>query len=101
MFNLCYILEMHSVRNLQALHAICVAPFLEMFFESPSTPVASASTNLALELNPQAMQLVEPVRDGLSIPAHRQILRVVLGPLVLIFLIRVQLVTDLLTPEII
>ena len=63
MFDVGHILEVHSVWNLEALHAICMAPLLEVLLKGTSAPVAGATANLALELNTKAMQLVKPVRN--------------------------------------
>jgi hypothetical protein len=71
------VLEVYLVRNAQTLHPERVSPLLEVLFKSPSTPVTGASTNLTLKLLAQPMQLIKPVRDRLSVPAHRQILRIV------------------------
>lgn len=88
MLDLSYILEMHSVRYLQALHTVSMSPFLEVFFECATAPVARAAAYLALELDAETVQLVQPVGYGLAVPAHGQILRVVFGPFV--FIIRAR-----------
>jgi hypothetical protein len=84
MLDVCDILEMDSVWNLETLHSIGVSPFLEMLLKRAGTPVACSTANLTLEFNPQAMQFVEPVRYGPSIPTHWKVLRIVLWALVLI-----------------
>lgn len=59
---------MNSVGDLQALHPIGVSPLLEVHLEGSSPPVAKITTNLALVLNSQPVQLIKPVRNGFSIP---------------------------------
>lgn len=84
MFNLCHIFKVNGVWNSKALHFVCMSPLLEVFFEGSATPVAGPSTDLTLEFLTQAVQLKQPVRDWFSIPAHRQVLRVVLHAVVLV-----------------
>ena len=84
MFDLCHVFEMRGVGNVEALHTVCMAPLLEMLLKGTSTPIACASTNLTLKFLAQTMQLVKPVRDRLTIPAHWQILRVVFKPILFI-----------------
>lgn len=84
MLNLCHIFEVDSVWNSKALHFVGMSPLLEVFFEGSATPVAGAATDLTLEFLAQAVQLKQPVRDWFSIPAHGQVLRVVLNTVVLV-----------------
>jgi hypothetical protein len=70
MLNLRNILEVHCVRYLEALHSICVTPFLEMLFKSSATPVASPTANFAFEFYTKTVKFIEPIRNGLSIPTH-------------------------------
>ena len=72
-----YVLEMDCVWYFQAFHSVSVPPFLKMHLESSSPPVTVVAAYLAFVLNAQAMQFIEPVGDRLSIPAQRQIFRVV------------------------
>lgn len=53
----------------------------------PPTLVAEVAADLALELYPQAVQLVEPVRDGLPVPAKGKVERVVDRPLLVALLL--------------
>ena len=80
----CYIFEVTRIRYSEALHSVSVAPFLEMLLKGAATPVASPTANLALELLAQAMQLIKPVRNRLSIPTHRQTLGIVLRIVVVV-----------------
>ena len=41
------------------------------------TPVALVSANLALELNSQTVQLVQPKWNGLAVPSQGQVQRIV------------------------
>jgi len=84
MFNLSNVLEVNGVRDFEALHTVSMSPFLEVLLESSSAPIACATAYLALELNAKTMQFVKPIRNGLSVPAHGQVLRVVLGSLILV-----------------
>jgi len=61
-----------------------MAPLLEMFFECFFTPVAGTSTYFTLKLLIEPMQLVEPVRYGLAIPADWQVLWVVLNAVLVV-----------------
>jgi hypothetical protein len=71
------ILEVDGVRYFEALHAVGVAPLLEVHLEGPPSPVAVVAADLALVLDAQSVQLVQPVRDRLPVPSQRQVLRVV------------------------
>ncbi len=79
-----YIFEMTRIWYSETLHSVGVAPFLEMLLKGAATPVACPAANLALELLAQAMQLIQPVRNRLSIPTHRQTFRVVLRIVVVV-----------------
>jgi len=87
--NLSYILEVRAVRDSQTLHAVSVAPFLEVFFKSTAAPVRGTTTNLTLEFLAKAVQLVQPVRNGFAVPAHRQRLRIVLSTIIIIVIIQI------------
>lgn len=80
MFNLSDVLEVDSVGDSEALHLVGVAPLLEMLLEGTAAPVARPTTNLTLELLAEAVQFEQPIRNRFSVPAHRQVLRVVLNP---------------------
>jgi hypothetical protein len=71
------ILEVDGVGDLQALHSIGVPPLLKMHLECPSTPVTVVSANLALIFDAKTVQLVQPVRNWLSVPSQRQVLGIV------------------------
>lgn len=90
--NLGHVFEMLRVGNAQTLHAVSMAPLLEMLFESASTPVAGPPTDLALVLLPEAVQLIQPVGNRFAVPPHGQRLRVVLQ---LVLVIRVYSVDRL------
>jgi hypothetical protein len=68
---------MDCVRDLKALHTVSMPPLLKVHFKGSSTPVTIVTADLALVLDSQAVKLVQPVRNRLSIPSQRQILRVV------------------------
>ena len=78
MLNLSDVFEVRCIRNSQTLHAISVSPLLKMLFECSWTPIWSPTTNLTLKLFTQTVQLIQPVWNRFSVPAHRQRLRVVL-----------------------
>lgn len=79
-----HIFEVTRVRDPQTLHAVGVTPLLEMFLEGTSAPVGCPTTNLTLKLFTQTMQLIQPVGYRLSIPSHRQRLRIILQPLLIL-----------------
>jgi len=70
-------MELPSVGDTQAAHAMSVAPFLEVLVERLTALVHKVAANLTRVLDAQSMKLVQPVRDRLSIPAKRQLERVV------------------------
>jgi hypothetical protein len=53
----------------QALYALVslIEGYLEVSVEGASSHVGEVAADLALELHPQAVQLVQPVRDGLAV----------------------------------
>mmetsp|Transcript_20589 Transcript_20589/g.65987 ORF Transcript_20589/g.65987 Transcript_20589/m.65987 type:complete len:210 (+) Transcript_20589:248-877(+) len=63
---------------------MCMAPLRKVALEIAPPAVLDVATNLAVVLHPQPMQLEQPVRDGLSVPAKGHILRVVDGRLLLV-----------------
>ena len=65
--NLTYLRERLCVWNFQAAHAVLVSLFLKVLFVGSSAPVTIISTNLTRELDVQAVQFVEPVRDGFAV----------------------------------
>ena len=71
------VLEVDGVGDLEAFHAVGVAPLLEVHLEGPAAPVAVVAADLALVLDAQAVQLVEPVGNRLAVPAEGQVLGVV------------------------
>ena len=62
------VFEVDGVGYFEALHAVAVPPLLEVLLEGPPPPVAIVPTYLALVLDAQPMQLVQPVRDRLTVP---------------------------------
>jgi len=54
-----------------------MSPFLEVLLKCTPSPVAGTAAYFALKLLTETVQLVQPVRDWLAVPPHRQILRVV------------------------
>ena len=62
-------MELPSVGDSEAAHSVGMAPFLEVLVKRLTAFVHVVSTNLARVLNAQSMQLVEPVRDGFTIPS--------------------------------
>lgn len=64
--DLCYIREMGSVGYAEASHAVGVTPFSEMTLESFRTFVGVIATNFTVVTYVQAVQLVQPVRNGLK-----------------------------------
>merc|ERR1719510_1856244 len=83
--NLCDLLEVSCVWDLQASHAKGMSPFLEVAFECSAPPVRVVPTDFALVLNAQTMKLVQPERDWFSIPSEWQVQRIVDWPLLLFF----------------
>ena len=82
--NLRNIFEVDRVRDAETLHLVGVTPILEVLFEGTSAPVARSATDLTLELFAEAVKFKEPVWDWLSIPAHRQVLRIVLDTVLIL-----------------
>lgn len=68
---------MDGVGDAQTFHSVGMPPLLEMHFKGPSAPIAIIATNLTLILNPQAMELIQPIGYRLLIPPQRQILRII------------------------
>mmetsp|Transcript_12242 Transcript_12242/g.19680 ORF Transcript_12242/g.19680 Transcript_12242/m.19680 type:complete len:366 (-) Transcript_12242:130-1227(-) len=80
--NGCDVVEVLGVGDSQASHSVRMTPLLEVAVEGPAAHVGGAAADLALELHAQSVQLVQPVGDGLAVPAQRQVQRVVHGALV-------------------
>ena len=73
------IFEVDGVGNFEAFHAVGVPPLLEVHLEGSSAPVAVVSANLALVLNAEPVQLVQPVGNRLAVPTKRQVFGIVDG----------------------
>lgn len=71
------VLEVDRVGDLQALHPISVSPLLEVHLEGTSSPVAIVPANLAFVFDPQPVQFIEPVGNGLAVPTERQVLGII------------------------
>lgn len=71
------VFEVDRVWDFEAFHAVGVPPLLEMHLEGPAAPIAVVAAYLALVLDAQSVKFVEPVGNGLAVPAERQVLRVV------------------------
>jgi len=71
------LIEVLGVWNAQDTHAGLVPVLSEVPLKGPSAPIGRPPTDLTLELLVQTMQLVQPVGDGLAIPAQRQLQGVV------------------------
>ena len=78
MLDLCHVLEVDSVGDAEALHLVGVTPLLKVLLEGAAAPVARSSADFALELLAKPVQLEEPVGNRFAVPAHRQVLGVVL-----------------------
>ncbi len=62
------VFEVDCVWDLEALHPVSVSPLLKMHLEGSSSPIAKISTDLAFILDTKPMQLVQPVRNRLTVP---------------------------------
>ena len=58
------------VGNLQALHAVDMPRLLKVAVEFAVTPIRVVPAYLTLEAFAQAVQAVQPVRNGLPVPAQ-------------------------------
>uniref|UniRef100_A0A1I8IPH0 Protein kinase domain-containing protein n=1 Tax=Macrostomum lignano TaxID=282301 RepID=A0A1I8IPH0_9PLAT len=72
-----YIGEVGRVGDAQAAHAVRVTPFGKMALKRFGPAIRVIAADLARVVQVQAVQLVQPVGDGLAVPAERQVLRVV------------------------
>jgi len=84
MLDFSHVFEVDSVGDAQAFHLVGVAPLLEVLLEGTATPVARPSADLTLELFAESVQFEQPVGDRFAIPAHWQVLRVVLDAVLVI-----------------
>merc|ERR550519_1015954 len=75
--NVGHIGKVSSVWDSQTSHAMCMTPLCKMSLKSLGSLVSEVSTNLTVVRDVEAMQLVQPVGDGLAIPAQGQVLRIV------------------------
>merc|ERR1719321_2594941 len=75
--DLSYVLKVHRIRNLNCAHAVRVAPRLEVAVERAASPIRVVPADLALVLSSEAVELVEPERNRLSVEAKRKVQRVV------------------------
>mmetsp|Transcript_10826 Transcript_10826/g.28814 ORF Transcript_10826/g.28814 Transcript_10826/m.28814 type:complete len:589 (+) Transcript_10826:23-1789(+) len=80
------LLEVRGVGDLQTPHAEGMSPLREVTLEGPAAPIGVVATDFALVFDAQAVQLVEPERDRLAIPAQGQVQRVVDGPVLVVLL---------------
>ena len=78
MLDVSNVLEMQLIRDAEAFHAKGVSPLLEVLLEGSSAPVTCTSADFAFKLLAETVQLVQPVRNRLTIPTHGQVFRVVL-----------------------
>mmetsp|Transcript_10801 Transcript_10801/g.27191 ORF Transcript_10801/g.27191 Transcript_10801/m.27191 type:complete len:325 (-) Transcript_10801:4-978(-) len=77
------------VWNAEAPHAVLVPGLLEVLLEGAPPEVREVAADLALELLVEPVQLVEPVRNRLAVPAHGELERVVDDVLVIVLLLLV------------
>lgn len=84
--------EMHCVWYLETFHAIGVSPLRKVQLEGSSPPIRIIPANLALVLHAKSMQLVEPIRNRLPIPAQRHVLWVVVDWLRFVFTLRINFI---------
>lgn len=78
------LIEVLGIRDTQDAHAGLMPVLPEVALKCPSAPVGCPPADLALELLVEAMQLVQPVGDGLAIPAQGQLQWVVYEVILLI-----------------
>mmetsp|Transcript_47362 Transcript_47362/g.88614 ORF Transcript_47362/g.88614 Transcript_47362/m.88614 type:complete len:294 (+) Transcript_47362:80-961(+) len=82
--DLCDLLEVCGIGDLQASHAKSVSPLLEVSLKRSPTPVGVVPANLALVLDAHSVQLVQPKRNWLAIPTQWQVQWVVDRPLLVV-----------------
>jgi len=68
------LVEVLRVGDAQTSHAVGVPPLLEVPLERSPALVGLVAADLALVHDPQAVQLVEPVGDGLAVPTDGVVL---------------------------
>ena len=61
----------------EAPHPVLMPELLEVPLVRAPAPVRVVTANLARKLQVQAVQFVQPIRDGFPVPAHWQLERVV------------------------
>lgn len=66
--NLGDLIEVLGVGDAKDTHASLMPVLPEVALKSPPAPVGYAATDLTLKLLVQAMQLVQPVGNGLAVP---------------------------------
>merc|ERR1712187_845507 len=71
--NLCDLLEVCCIRNLQASHPKCMPPLLEVTLKSAPSPIRIITTNFAFILDTEAVKLVKPKGNGFTIPTEGQV----------------------------
>jgi len=71
------VVEVLRVGDAEHAHAVRVARLLEVSIEGLTAAVYSVAADLTCVLHAQAVQLIHPVRDGLAVPAKRNVERVV------------------------
>ena len=81
------VVEVLRVGNAEHAHAVSVACLLEVSVEGLTTAVYRVAADLTCVLHAQAVQLIHPVRDGLPVPAKRNVERVVDWPVVHLLLL--------------
>mmetsp|Transcript_11497 Transcript_11497/g.29211 ORF Transcript_11497/g.29211 Transcript_11497/m.29211 type:complete len:230 (+) Transcript_11497:250-939(+) len=83
-----HLVEDLVVGDAQAPHPVLVPVLLEVPLKGPAAPVAVVAADLALELLVQSVQLVQPVRDWLPVPAQWKLERVVHDVLVVVVIVK-------------
>ncbi len=81
------VVEVLGVGNPKRPHAVRVPPLLEVPVKVAPAAVHLAAADLARELDVEAVELVEPVRDRLAVPPERQVQRVVDGLSVVVIVV--------------
>merc|ERR1719221_2189099 len=67
--DLCHVGEVGSVGDTQASHTVSVPPLSKVSLESLGALVCIVSANFTIVRNIEAVEFVEPVGDGLAVPA--------------------------------
>lgn len=84
-FDFGHVGEVGRVGDAQAAHAVGVAPLGKVALERFRPLVRVVAANLAVVAYVETVQLVQPVRNRLAIPAEWQVLRVVGDVIVFLF----------------